>query len=199
MGLPQVDSQVFLSLRHEYSKAQNNQTYTMTDYEEYPKFVVYDHQPYPLLGEGNFEFNQDIDKTRHESYEALKVAWKKEYFRCKAVLATANGNSDPDAKTQDLINDTVEDFGQWGFEFARYGYFLGWKNTTDYLDLAKGFAGLKKNVYTDPCGNRGLLKQHLENLGTLKKAHFPDGDPKLKKEEKDTRGRKPVVHRTASG
>ena len=171
----------------------------MTDYEEYPKFVTYDNQPFVLLKDGNFEFNEELDKTEHESYEALKAEWKKEYSKCKKVLAIANSDSSPDEKTQGLINGTVEEFAQWGFKFARYGYFLGWKSTADYLDLARGFAGLKWNVYTDPSGDRDLLHQHLKNLDTLQKGHFPDGDPELKKEDKDDRGRKPIMHRTGSG
>ena len=171
----------------------------MTDYEKYPKFVSYERLSVPILDGGTFEFNQEIDKTKHDSYEALNAKWVESYSKFKDVLATANHSSNPDQETQKLINETVTDFNQWGLEFARYGYFLGWKATTDYLDLAKGFAALDEKVYTDPTGERDLLEQHLENLDTLKKGHFPDGDPESKEKEEDDRGRKRVVRRTVSG
>ena len=172
----------------------------MTDYEVYPKFVTYDHQSLPLLGEGHFEFNQDIDTEDHESKEALIAKWEKDGSRFKDVLATANGSSSPSKETQDLINQTVYEFCQWGFDFARYGYHLTWKRTTDYLDLAKGFAALKEDVYTIPPDDRDLLHQHLENIGTLMKGYYPDGNPdEPKKEEEGGRGRKPIVCRTDSG
>lgn len=171
----------------------------MTDYEVPPDFAIYDNQSEPLLGAGHYEFNQAIDTEKHKSHDALKVQWQKQYPRFKDVLATAKGDSNPGEKTQNLINGTVDEFGKWGFEFARYGYFLGWKSTTDYLALAKGFLGLKEDVYTYPSGDRDLLRQHLKNLETLQKSHFPDGDPELKKAEKDDRGRRALVHRTGSG
>ena len=171
----------------------------MNDYEKPPNFATYDNQSEELLGDGFYEFNQEIDKEKHESHDALKAKWEREYSRFKDVLATANGDSNPDKKTQDLINGSVDDFGKWGFEFARYGYFLGWKTTTNYLTLAKGFLDLREKVYQYPDGDRDLLQQHLKNLGNLQKSHFPDGDPERKKEEEDDRGRDPILRRTGSG
>ncbi|KAL8796550.1 MAG: hypothetical protein Q9195_001224 [Heterodermia aff. obscurata] len=180
------------------SNTRNSQACSMTIHEEFSDFAVYNDQEFPLLGEGHFEFNQEL-QTEHGSKESLQAEWEKEYSRFTNVLAASNGISSPSKGTQDLINKTVKDFCQWGFQFARYGKHLGWKPTTAYLDLATGFAALKENVYTDPSGDRDLLKQHLEKLQTLRRVHFPDGDPDdPRNREEDDRGRKPVIRRTGS-